>query len=61
VNGYFGEQEAVRQALEMARAGDLLVIFGDKLARIWEQIVSFKPGPQVGAGVREEALVEAGR
>src|SRR5436305_2750803 len=60
VNGYFGEEEAVRRALEMARAGDLLVIFGDKLARIWEQIVSFKPGPQVGERVREEMLVEAG-
>ncbi|MFL6258406.1 MAG: cyanophycin synthetase [Thermoanaerobaculia bacterium] len=60
VNGYFKEDESVRRALEMARAGDLVVIFGDKLARIWEQIVSFKPGPQVGERVREEALVEAG-
>ncbi len=59
VNGYFKEDEAVRRALEMARAGDLLVIFGDKLARIWEQIVSFKPGPEVGEWVREEALVLA--
>jgi cyanophycin synthetase len=57
VPGYFGEEEAVRHALEMARAGDLLVIFGDKLARIWEQIVSFKPGVEV----REETLVGAGR
>jgi cyanophycin synthetase len=56
VDGYFGEQEAARRALEMARAGDLVVIFGDKLAKIWEQIVSFKPGVEV----REEALVEAG-
>ena len=29
----------------MARAGDLLVIFGDDLARVWEQIVNFKPKP----------------
>ena len=58
VPGYFGEEEAVRRALEMARAGDLLVIFGDKLARIWEQIVSFKPG--VEERVREETLVGAG-
>ncbi|HEY3571728.1 MAG TPA: cyanophycin synthetase [Thermoanaerobaculia bacterium] len=59
VNGYFKEDEAVRRALEMARAGDLLVIFGDKLARIWEQIVSFKPGPEVGERVREEEVALA--
>jgi cyanophycin synthetase len=58
VPGYFGEEEAVRRALEMARAGDLLVIFGDKLARIWEQILSFKPGAE--ERVREETLVAAG-
>jgi len=46
VPGFFKEEEAVRQALETACAGDLLVIFGDKLARIWEQIVSFKPARQ---------------
>ena len=41
----FQEEDAVLRALEMARAGDLVVIFGDKLARIWELIVSFKPKP----------------
>ena len=60
VPGYFKEDESVRRALEMARAGDLLVIFGDKLARIWEQIVSFKPGAEVREGAREEVLVGAG-
>ncbi|HEY0558479.1 MAG TPA: cyanophycin synthetase [Thermoanaerobaculia bacterium] len=40
------EEEAVVKALEMARAGDLVVIFGDDLTRVWEQIVSFKPKPQ---------------
>ncbi|HEY2292729.1 MAG TPA: cyanophycin synthetase [Thermoanaerobaculia bacterium] len=60
VPGYFKEDESVRRALEMARAGDLLVIFGDKLARIWEQIVSFKPGVEVRERVREEVLVGAG-
>jgi cyanophycin synthetase len=60
VPGFFGEEEAVRQALETACAGDLLVIFGDKLARIWEQIVSFKPKPSATqpAGVRPKELVE---
>jgi cyanophycin synthetase len=59
VPGYFAEEEAVRRSLEMARAGDLVVIFGDKLATIWEQIVSFKPQAPADA-VREETLVEAG-
>ncbi|HVT15247.1 MAG TPA: cyanophycin synthetase [Thermoanaerobaculia bacterium] len=38
------EPAAVAQALETARAGDLLVIFGDDLMRDWEQIVSFGGG-----------------
>ncbi len=58
VPGYFHEEEAVRRSLEMARAGDLVVIFGDKLTQIWEQIVSFRPEPQ---GVREETLAAARR
>jgi cyanophycin synthetase len=63
VDGYFNEDEAVRRSLEMARAGDLLVIFGDKLARIWEQIVSFQPGETRDARERtpEKALAWAGR
>jgi cyanophycin synthetase len=43
VPGYCGEEEAVRRALEMARPGDLLVIFAEKLSRAWDQIVGFKP------------------
>ncbi|HVG09731.1 MAG TPA: cyanophycin synthetase [Thermoanaerobaculia bacterium] len=39
--GVYNEQEAVQRALEEARLGDLLVIFGDKLDRVWNQIVSF--------------------
>jgi cyanophycin synthetase len=37
-----GEEEAVLRALEMARAGDLVVIFGDKLSHVWDLIVGFK-------------------
>jgi cyanophycin synthetase len=37
----YGEEEAVQRALETAQPGDLLVIFGDKLDRSWQQIVSF--------------------
>jgi cyanophycin synthetase len=39
--GVFEEPEAVRRALEVAKPGDLLVIFGDKLDRTWNQIVDF--------------------
>jgi cyanophycin synthetase len=35
------EPEAVQRALEEAKPGDLLVIFGDKLDRTWNQIVDF--------------------
>ena len=37
------EQEATSQALAEARAGDLVLIFGDAVARTWEQISSFRP------------------
>jgi cyanophycin synthetase len=45
VPGVFKEEDSVLRALEMACAGDLVVIFGDKLAHIWELIVNFKPQP----------------
>jgi cyanophycin synthetase len=38
----YSEEEAVNEALGMARPGDLVVIFGDKLARVWDLIVGFK-------------------
>jgi cyanophycin synthetase len=37
------EQEAVAAALTDARAGDLVLIFGDNVNRSWEQIVTFQP------------------
>jgi cyanophycin synthetase len=42
VDGVLGEEAAIRKALDLARAGDLLVIFGDKLQRDWELIVGYK-------------------
>ncbi|HEY7214414.1 MAG TPA: cyanophycin synthetase [Thermoanaerobaculia bacterium] len=45
----YGESEAVQRALETAQPGDLLVIFGDKLGRDWEQIVSFGRAPEAAA------------
>ncbi len=35
------EQDAVRLALESSEPGDLVVIFGDKIARCWDQITGF--------------------
>jgi cyanophycin synthetase len=37
------EQAAIDAALRRGRAGDLLLIFADALARGWKQIVHFKP------------------
>ncbi len=45
----YGEVEAVQRSLETAQPGDLLVIFGDKLGRDWEQIVSFGRTPDAAA------------
>ena len=41
------EQEAVTHALEMARPGDLIVIFGDAITRCWKQIIYFNSGGRV--------------
>ena len=37
------EALATETALKMARAGDLLLIFADKVARSWKQVIYFKP------------------
>ena len=36
------EQEAITAGLEMARRGDLLLIFADKISRSWKQVIYFK-------------------
>jgi cyanophycin synthetase len=41
------EKYAVEAALTMARAGDLVMIFGDAIKRCWKQIIQFKPGEGV--------------
>jgi len=45
----YRETEAVQRALETAQPGDLLVIFGDKLERDWDQIVGFGQANAVAA------------
>jgi cyanophycin synthetase len=44
------EQEAIGTALQMANAGDLLLVFADALVRSWKQIIKFRP-----AGAAEPA------
>ena len=38
------EQEATTRALEMADAGDLILILGDNVKRTWKQIIYFNSG-----------------
>ncbi|MBL4771456.1 MAG: cyanophycin synthetase [Planctomycetes bacterium] len=38
------EVEATQEALQRARSGDLVLIFGDSISRCWTQITDFKPG-----------------
>ncbi|MDT8326754.1 MAG: cyanophycin synthetase [Roseovarius sp.] len=42
------EEDAVAASLEMARPGDLVIIFGDSSARCWKQIIYFN-APEDGA------------
>ena len=43
------EQDANLAALRMARAGDLLLVLADQIARSWKQIIYFKPDEDVVA------------
>jgi cyanophycin synthetase len=52
------EAGSILHALEIARAGDLVVIFGDKLQRDWDLIVNFQSRvPERDAQIRKEAPV----
>ena len=54
VPGVFSEEEGVLKALHLARAGDLVAIFGDKLTHVWELITSFKPQSEASVENLEE-------
>ncbi len=41
------EQEATTRALEMAQAGDMLLVLGDNIKRTWKQIIYFNSGAKV--------------
>jgi cyanophycin synthetase len=52
------EEGSILHALELARAGDLVVVFGDKLQRDWDLIVGFVSRvPERDEEVRKEAPV----
>ncbi|MDJ0749901.1 MAG: cyanophycin synthetase [Woeseiaceae bacterium] len=44
------EQEANTRALEMAEAGDLILMLGDNTKRTWKQIIYFNSGARVDTG-----------
>ena len=46
------EQRAVDEALALCGPGDLLIIFGDNIARCWKQIVRFREQSQPGGSQR---------
>ncbi|HEV2607261.1 MAG TPA: cyanophycin synthetase, partial [Xanthomonadaceae bacterium] len=47
------EQEAIDAALQMGRAGDLILVFADALVRSWKQIIKFRPEGTPEAPARE--------
>ena len=53
------EQEAVDAALRMARAGDLVLIFGDAIVRSWKQIIQFRPAGSTKPVTAEHAIPRA--
>ena len=44
----------VQTALTEARAGDLVMVFGDAIKRCWKQIIYFKPGEDAAAPITVE-------
>jgi len=54
------EQRAVDTALRKARPGDLLLVFGDAIARTWKQIIHFNPAHAGSKGAVDSAAPPAG-
>ncbi len=53
------ERAAVRRCLELARAGDLLLVFADAIQRSWKQIIHFSPDTEgVPAATSSAVVVE---
>ncbi len=56
------EEAAVDAALRMAGAGDLLLVFADKITRSWKQIIHFRPeeGGKERGGRKGDGMVGGG-
>ncbi len=52
------EQQAVAAALAQSRAGDLVLLLADTIARTWKQVIYFKPGSDVAAAQPKPSTVE---
>ena len=52
------EQEANQHALNIARAGDLLLTLADNVARTWKQIIYFKPDEDVVSEAPQSKHIE---
>lgn len=52
------ESAANEHALGMARAGDLVLVLADHVARSWKQIIYFKPGEEVEQAPQQTKAVE---
>ncbi|HEV7514759.1 MAG TPA: cyanophycin synthetase [Thermoanaerobaculia bacterium] len=53
-----GEAASIDRALHLARPGDLVVIFGDKLERCWRQITGFDPAQAAATTTEAPTLPE---
>jgi cyanophycin synthetase len=47
------EPEAVAEALRRGQRGDLVLIFADEIAQVWQQIVSFRATAEANTGDSE--------
>jgi len=54
-----GEPMAIKVALEMAREGDLIVIFGDDIERCWKQVTGYEVEGVEQPGVDAEKPVQS--
>jgi cyanophycin synthetase len=52
------EEDAVAASLDMAKPGDLVIIFGDNSARCWKQIIYFDAPDQAGQAVSTPLSVQ---
>ena len=54
------EQRSIDEALALCAPGDLLIIFGDNIARCWKQIVRFREQSQPGGSQRGTVQSQVG-